>query len=324
MKSIKFIFILLLLILFGCSKNKVKISGSFVEFSTVVNISIYDIDESSEQEVKDIFSSVRSIFAEFDTLYNPTKFYSKLYKFNNLETGKFHKIPNEFNSIIESSLNINRLTLGAFDPAIESVSNLWKFNADSVPTLPELDQLNYVVSRSGLKNIEFKEDSLKFLYSYSKFGFGGIAKGLAVDSAASFLENSGYNSYIIDAGGDLTISRGALRTIGLRDPRNRGVISDTLKLSGVSIATSGDYEKFFIDEGKRYCHILNPLTGMSDSDLISVSVVSEKAYFSDALATAIFVMGYDIGKKFIKDNSIKAIIMFEDDNKVKKEYFGFD
>jgi thiamine biosynthesis lipoprotein len=323
MKSI-LVYLLLLLLLFGCSNNsnKIKMSGNFVEFSTIVNISIYDIVESDREDVKQLLKSVQSVFAKFDTLYNPNKSYSKLNNLNRLEPNKYHKIPDCYKTIIYSSREIYSNTEGNFDPAIEMVSNLWKFDADSLPELPDSDQLSFVVSSSGLSNIEFKEDSLKFLTEQVKFGFGAIAKGLAVDSAAAYLDRAGYHSYIIDAGGDLTISRGELRTIGLRDPRDRGVISDTLKIEGRSIATSGDYEKFFIKDGKRYCHILNPKTGISDSDLISVSVLSDKAYLSDALATSIFVMGYDDGKAYILKNGIDAIIMREKDGKVEKEYFG--
>ncbi|MBN1968310.1 MAG: FAD:protein FMN transferase [Candidatus Delongbacteria bacterium] len=318
-------FILFFLISCTDVEEKFKYKADFIEFSTKVNITLYDVPTSGKNDVENAISQVREIFAYYDTLMNPGKEYSVLYKFNRKEPGKFYKIPEGMRNIIDESMRINKISDGAFDVAINQLVELWKFDADSVPEIPDADQLAYLVERSGSDKIIVKNDSLKFLTEEADLGFGAIAKGMAVDSASQYLVSKGLNNFIIEAGGDLKISDGAIRTIGVQHPRERNQLIDTLKVKNSSIATSGDYEKYFISDGVRYCHIINPKIGMSSSDLISVTILSDKAYLSDSYATAVFVLGLDKGREFIVKNNLKGILCFlDEESNVVKEYVNYD
>jgi len=133
---------------------------------------------------------------------------------------------------------------------------------------------------------------------------GGIAKGYAVDRAFQLLRTLGYDNLIVNAGGDLR--GGGLRlgqpwSIGIQHPRESQKIMARISISDAAIATSGDYEKFFVHQGKRYHHILNPKNGFPAEGCQSVTVISKEAMTADALATAIFVLGpekgYDLCQK---------------------------
>jgi len=147
-----------------------------------------------------------------------------------------------------------------------------------------------------------------------RIGLGGIAKGYSVDSAAAFLSSEGLEDFIVAAGGDILVRSVSQKTIGIRHPREKNAIIDTLFISNGAISTSGDYEKYLLDEGKRFCHIINPFTGYGTSDCISATVISEKSYLSDAFATAVFVMGREKGRYFIEKNNLSGIIYYLSDD----------
>jgi len=132
---------------------------------------------------------------------------------------------------------------------------------------------------------------------------GGIAKGYAVDRASEILSNLGYKNHIVNAGGDLRVKglkKNQRWTIGIQHPRATEKMTATISISDSSIATSGDYEKFFIHQGRRYHHILNPKTGYPEDGCQSVSVLSKETITADGIATAVFVMGPEKGFEFCK------------------------
>lgn len=127
---------------------------------------------------------------------------------------------------------------------------------------------------------------------------GGIAKGYAVDRAFELLKGLGYRNLVVNAGGDLRVGGSKMEgpwSIGIQHPRDPEKIMARISLSDTAIATSGDYEKFFIHQGKRYHHILNPKNGFPAEGCQSVTVLHKEGITADALATAIFVLGLEKG-----------------------------
>ena len=303
-------------------KKKIKLSLTYIEFSTNVTISVYDIEKKDKLKISNLLASTQNVFQYFENEMNPINEKSTLYKFNNKlrnQVNKFHKIPRSLLKLIQESNRIYKISDKKFDIAVFPIMDLWGFSSEKEPRIPKPIEIKNLLENITMKNVVLKEDSLMFLNNSVEIGLGAIAKGFAVDSVASYLKSSNIHDFIIEAGGDLTVSSKSSRTkkIGVRNPRVKGALLDTLSVLNGSIATSGDYEKFIIDkiaDNKRYCHIINPLTGYSDSDCISVTILAENAYLADAYATAVFLLGSENGEKFILENNLKGIIITKDMN----------
>jgi len=114
-------------------------------------------------------------------------------------------------------------------------------------------------------------------------------------------------------------SKDKKRVIGIKHPRNPNILLDTLYIKEGAVATSGDYEKFLItDKKKRYSHILNPYTGIDESDCASVTIIGDKTYLADGYATAVYAMGSIKGKEFMEKNGISGIIVTKKDDKIDR------
>ncbi|MBU4487091.1 MAG: FAD:protein FMN transferase, partial [Candidatus Delongbacteria bacterium] len=294
---------ILFAVLVSCSKNeKIKFSTTFVEFSTNVKITIYNVCLSDSSRVYDVFNKSEKIFEYFNSEMNPYDENSSLAKMNSHFQDQKIGIPESLKEIIQISRNIYKYTGRAFDVAVLPIVELWGFYSLSSPKVPDKQELAELLAVSNLENYIFDGDSVTVKDSRCKIGLGGIAKGYAIDSVAAFIKQKGFKDFIVEAGGDLIVKSSTGKTIGIKHPRSENELIDTLYISDAAVATSGDYEKFIIEDGRRYCHIINPETGYGISDCVGITIISDKAYMSDAFATAVFVMGREKGKHFIEKN----------------------
>jgi thiamine biosynthesis lipoprotein len=304
-------YLMLIVILVSCSREeKSKISASFVEFSTDIKITVYDVKKSDEEKVRKIIGETEGVFRYFNSELNAYEENSSLSRINNLKPGTMVPVPESLRKILKISQNIYKYTDKTFDIAIQPVVDLWGFNTLSIPARPDSAKLSDLLKISNLESYRFSNDSIGVTDERCRIGFGGIAKGYSVDSAAAFLSSKGLSDFIVAAAGDIIVRSSTPKTIGIRHPRMINEIIDTLYISDAAVSTSGDYEKFLIDGNNRYCHIINPFTGYGTSDCISATVISEKSYMSDAFATAVFVMGREKGRYFIEKNNLSGIIYY--------------
>jgi thiamine biosynthesis lipoprotein len=220
----------------------------------------------------------------------------------------------EFQHLMDVSQSAYRMTAGMFDPTIGSVSRLWQFGEGALP--PPQDSIRSALSSVGLD---------KYLEAGGAgaviFDVGGVAKGYAVDLAAERLRGMGVRSAIINAGGDLRLigrrPDGEPWRIAIRHPRRAGTFIGYLDLDDISVATSGDYEKFFMYDGKRLHHILDPRTGWPGTRSAGVTVVARSACLSDALATGFFVLGHEQGLPAVETwEGIEAVFVYADGESV--------
>lgn len=216
----------------------------------------------------------------------------------------------EFRYLMDISSAAYEMTLGSFDPTIGSVSRLWGFWDGAEP--PPRDSIEQALAAVGLARYLLGERGRGVV-----FDLGGIAKGYAVDLAAQKLRGLGFRSAIINAGGDLSLvgkrPDGRPWRIAIRHPRQRGTFIGYLDLEDVSVATSGDYEKYFIFDGRRYHHILDPRTGWPGHASASVTVVASGTCLSDALATGLFVMGPEMGLGAVEGwDGVEAVFVHAD------------
>ena len=231
------------------------------------------------------------------------------------------KVSDEVFSLIKRSKKISEITDGTFDITYGSIDQrFWNFDTE-MTELP-----NEVLARKSIALIDYRniilntEEKTVFLKNKGmRIGFGGIGKGYAAEKTKNLLKNLGVKAGIINASGDLSCwgipENGKPWTIGIAHPDFSDLPFSTLEVTDLSVATSGNYEKFVMIDGKRYSHTINPKTGFPVHGIKSVTVISPNAEISDALATPITILGTEKGLALI--NQLKDIecIIIDDDNK---------
>jgi len=231
------------------------------------------------------------------------------------------KVSEEIILLIERALRISNVTQGAFDISYGSVDkSLWNFDT-TMTSLPSREIAKQSVRLINYKNIIIdKEASTVFLKQQGmRIGFGGIGKGYAAEQAKNVMRAAGVESGVVNASGDLTtwglMPDGNKWTIGIVNPEMASSVFSYMNVSGLSVATSGNYEKYIMIDGVKYSHTINPKTGLPVTGIKSVTIVSTNAEIADAMATPVMIMGIEAGIDMINQiNDIEAIVI--DDNNV--------
>lgn len=227
------------------------------------------------------------------------------------------KVYKELFNLIERSIAISKLTDGAFDITYASMDKVWRYDG-SMKELPSDEVIKNSVSKVGYENIIMnKEEQTVYLSKKGmKIDFGANGKGYAADKAKDLLITKGASSGIINASGDMNTwgkqPNGNDWTVAITNPFNKNKAFGILPITNGAVVTSGDYEKFVVLNGKRYSHIIDPRTGYPSTGIISVTVFAKSAELADALATAVFVMGTEVGLDRINQlPNIECIIIDE-------------
>jgi thiamine biosynthesis lipoprotein len=233
------------------------------------------------------------------------------------------EVSGEMIALIQRAQRISALTQGAFDLSYGSIDKrLWNFDL-TMKSLPDVAIARKSVRLINFKNIEVDPlNRTVFLKEKGmRIGFGGIGKGYAADRAKEVLVKEGVSSGIVNASGDLTTwgkqENGEPWTIGIADPNVANHLFSYINITDMSVATSGNYEKFVEINGKRYSHTIDPRTGMPVSGIKSVTIISPFAELSDALATPVMIMGTDIGLDLLNQMKQVAALIIDDSNRLK-------
>ncbi len=292
--------LLTILSLCGCQRQPEIYQRSAFLMGTLVDIQVVCRDSAlADKAISAAFSRIQAVELEMSSHIDA----SALSKVNKLSGNKQPvKVSAELFNLLQRGRQWGELSQGAFDISIGAVSRLWDFDNKKLPDremlLAKLPLVNYQLLRLDQEN--------KTAYLPEKgmaLNLGGIAKGYAVDEAVRVLESMGIKRALVDAGGDMRALGGKTKglpwKIGLRHPRDKKRIIAKISLRDKAVVTSGDYERFFIKDGLRYHHILNPGTGQPARELVSVTVLSLSAETADALSTAVYVMGAEEGLKLV-------------------------
>ncbi|MCH7963750.1 MAG: FAD:protein FMN transferase [Bacteroidetes bacterium] len=299
------------------SKEIHLINKSRILLGTVVEVQIRETDrKKAETSIEKAFSEIKRIDDLFST-YNED---SHVWKLNHNQDTLINVDPEIFSLMVICD-SIFNLTYGSFDVSLNKLLTTWGFDGDD-PSLPADDKLSGALLNSGWNNIKLLEKNSFKRPAGTELNFGAIAKGYAVDKAVNVLIKLGINSALVNAGGEIK-TIGDDWVIGIRHPRNQNQIIEKVNPGGMSVATSGDYEKYFELDGKRYHHILNPKTGYPADRLISVTVLNKSCTIADALATAVFVLGQAKGMRLI-ENLPGTEVMIIDDQINKTYSSGFE
>lgn len=230
------------------------------------------------------------------------------------------KVSKELFDLVSLSISLSQETYGAFDITFASVGYLYHYRDNHRPDTQTIQSL---LSAIDYQHLELDQQNLTIFFKHPKvkIDLGGIAKGHAVDNAIKLLRNLDITNAIVTAGGDTGLlgdRRGRPWMVGVRDPRNRDRQAVVLPLENTAMSTSGDYERYFEEDGKRYHHILSPSSGESVYEVQSVTVVGPSSTLNDALSTAVFVLGVKKGIDLI--NQVKGYDALIMDNQRKLHY----
>lgn len=230
-------------------------------------------------------------------------------------------VPKEVFDLIFRCQMISKMTQGAFDISYGSIDKkFWNFDLN-MTSLPDKEIAKKAVELINYENIILNEkDKTVFLKNKGmRIGFGGIGKGYAAECAKKILQQNGIESGIVNAAGDLTAwgfqENGEAWTIGIADPNKKESVFSTFNITNTSVATSGNYEKFVLIDGKKYSHTIDPKTGYPISGIKSVTIIAENAEIADALATPVTVMGIEVGLNFINQIPNIGCIIIDDYDK---------
>lgn len=250
-----------------------------------------------------------------DELMSTYKPESQLSRVNRLAAGEAVPVDPELAGLIERSARLSELTGGAFDITYASVGYLYDFRDRIRPTDAQIEQHLGAINWRHVV-VDRKHSTIRFTQPGVRVDLGGIAKGYAVDRAIDILHGMGIDHASVTAGGDTRIAGdrfGRPWIVGIRHPDDPDRVIARIPLADAAISTSGDYERYFDEDGQRYHHIINPRTGHSASGVRSVTIIGPDATTTDGLSTSVFVMGPDRGLRLVqKLGNVDAVIVRSD------------
>lgn len=306
MKKIIGLLMLIVLLCTGCGQQR-EYETNFFAMDTYMTIRAYG-GRSGNAAIE----AEQSVFA-LENLISRTR--------ENTDIARLNAAGGEVVEVSPETFEILRKTKelsipGVFDPTIAAVGNLWGINTDAahVPMQSEIDEALATVS---MDNLVLLENNRVQLLNNAQIDLGGIGKGIATDRCAEILRKNGVTSATILLGGNVYAlgekPNGDAWTIAIADPDGGAFYLAELNVTDTSVVTTGDYERYFMQDGVRYHHVFDPTTGApARSGLRSVTVVNESAALADARSTALFVLGLEKGLQYCAENDLQAVFITEE------------
>jgi len=307
-----------LLLITACSTSE-KVEQTKELMGTYVTITIYGEEEQIVEQATEVaYKEIERIEKLVSNYINT----SEVYILN--ENQKISNVSNELIYLLTKSLKYGDLSQGAFDITVQPILDLYKDSFENLKRPPTEEEVQETLNQVGYEYIFIKNKNMKFTKP-TKITLGGIAKGYAIDKAIEVLKQYDVEHALVNAGGDMR-AIGAKGEedwqIALQNPRDKKDHITIIHLNDRAVATSGDYERYYDDE-KKFHHIVDPRTGFSATELISVTIVTDKAVDADALATSVFVLGKEDGLNLVENTkNTEALIITKDKEIIKSS--GFD
>lgn len=285
--------------------------------------------ESKTPKITKVESEVNKLLVGLNNEMSTYIKSSEISRFNDsIAVNKPFAISPNFQKTLALSLEISEKTQGLFDPTIGPLVNLWGFGPDGVRKVPTKDEISKATLKVGYKNLSLENNGISKKIPGLYLDLSASAKGYGVDLIAGYLESLSVKNYMVEIGGEVKtkgLKEKAPWKIGVETPDNQqdGVpIHKILKLSGESVATSGNYRNFFEDKGKRYGHTIDFRTGRpAENNLASVTIVhDESCAKADAWATALMTMGATKGLEFAEKHKLKALFIYRPSGQSKNAF----
>lgn len=285
--------------------------------------SIKLVDPPGELDRDELGNSIRHRLEDIEQRFSTYRPSSELSRVNAALTTEWIPVSNELCSVIESAIELSRVTYGAFDITVGPLVLLWGFGPDSDRVSPPVDEL-IIEARGSVGFDKLDTDCSMPAVRKSLPGvsidLSAFAKGFAVDEVTSLVSVHGAENFLVEIGGELcTRGHNADRSpwaIAIEKPDATGrSVQSVVNVTDQCLATSGDYRNFFEHDGVRYSHTLDPETGWPVThDTAAVTVIAESAARADGLATALLVHGVEDGLEFADNDSIAAFFLVRQDD----------
>ena len=293
----------------GASSNNGWIKREENIMGTAISVELWSADHCAGNAAID---AVMAEMHRIDKTMSPHKADSDL-SIINRDAGKMPvAISAEMFHLLARAAYFSRLSEGAFDISYAAVGRLFDYRLQTRPNDAELAKAREAVGYRHIQ-LDAKNMTVQFFRPDVCIDLGGFAKGHAVDNATRILRQLGISHANVSAGGDSRVMgdrRGRPWMIGVRDPRSAEGVIAVLPLEDTSISTSGDYERFFIEDGRRFHHLIDPATGHSPNTVRSVTILAEDGLTTEAFSKIVFVLGIDKGMKLIESHDgVDAIIV---------------
>ena len=312
---------------------------SRILMDTLVSINVYAAKPTDESRFTGLRRTIEAAFAEMsrlDSLFSSYRADSEVAKLNREAAIAGVTISNDMDSVLQTAQWAAQISGGAFDVTVAPILRLWGFGTDSLG-VPAPEKIAARMARVNYENLVIAHDmvnqknSVTFRQPGMAIDLGGVAKGYVVDRGLAVLRRAGIRDAMITAGGDLRAIASPLtvgrRYIWIQHPRPANLDSTAGSFFGrfkleddAAVSTSGDYERFFINDNKRYHHIVDPYTGYPADKTISATVVAATSIQADALSTALFVLGPERGMALANSlPAVEAVMIYKNGDKLEWE-----
>lgn len=318
--KLSLIIIAISLLLTACGEKAPQlVKGNEFVLGTFGQIHAYN---TSSKRGNDAIAKAYQRIHEIESIMSTTVVGSEVYSINENAGVKAVEISKETLEVINKGLEYYVLTNGTFNIGLGALSNLWGLNIETSDAFipPAREEIEAILQHIDLRNLEISDNKVFIKDSEMTIDLGGIAKGYAVDEAVATLKKAGIESGFVNLGGDIYVlgpkPDGSPWRMGIQTPEYGTTdIIARVELVNKSIVTSGDYQRFKVDEDNQsYHHILDPKTGYpANNELTSVTIISNTSIEGDVYSTAAFVMGLEEGLRFVEDlEDVEGIFVTKD------------
>lgn len=300
----------------GRAVNVFRDRGEAVlQFDTMNTYGVITIPKGSGAAIapEDVANTAEQAVQRVNELMSPFGDGSDIRRLNEASAGQWVEVSPQTWTVVMEALRWHRLSGGAFDPTIGPIKSLFRFDQGEAESFPDAGTLAEAKARVGAEKLRFDREGMRLSWTVDdmRLDLGAIAKGYAADQAAAVLLRNGVKNALVEIGGELRLigerpgpPAGPWK-VGIRRPSGDGV-QERLELRDAAVATSGDYERFFTYQGKRYEHIIDPREGLPIAGGVSsVTVIHpDSCLAADALATTMCVLGPEEGREFLERQAL--------------------
>lgn len=298
------------------------VEDSCVAMGTVIDIKALSRSGDDAAIVRKALSAAMEEIRRIEDIFSVYDSKSEIAHVNRLAAGVRLRLSDEAYDLIRSALEFSEKTSGSFDITVKPLVDVWAKSREE-NRLPSPERIKEALSKVGCRSVALDPSSRTIAFRKNGMGLdlGGMAKGYAVDRAVAVLKMRGVKNAIVNAGGNIYCmgmrSKGRRWKIGIRNPRNKDLTVMTMFLKDNAVSTSGDYVRYFMLDGRRYSHIIDPRTGYPiQSGAISASIVAPDAASADAFSTAACVLG-EGSLGMLQANGLDAVLIFAEGNKLR-------